>query len=202
MFSPMTKQLIDALQCLPGIGPKSAQRMAFHLLEGSHKEKGELLAHSLGQALTHVKHCHSCRIYTEVDTCNLCRDIKRDSSILCVVESPADVIAFEQTQSYNGKYFVLQGHLSPLDGIGPQDIGIPLLFERLKKESIRELILATNPTMEGKATAHYIATHAARHGIHCSRIAQGVPIGGEIEYLDGNTLAHALRSREPLTENV
>ncbi len=198
----MTKQLIDALQCLPGIGPKSAQRMAFHLLESSHREKGELLAHSLEQALTHVKHCRSCRIYTEIDTCDLCRDIKRDGSVLCVVESPADVIAFEQTQSYNGKYFVLQGHLSPLDGIGPQDIGIPLLLERLKKDAIRELILATNPTMEGKATAHYIVTHAAKHGIHCSRIAQGVPIGGEIEYLDGNTLAHALRSREPLTENI
>lgn len=198
----MTKQLINALQCLPGIGPKSAQRMTFHLLESNHKEKATLLASSLEQALTHVKHCHSCRIYTEVDTCDLCRDIKRDATILCVVESPADVIAFEQTQSYNGKYFVLQGHLSPLDGIGPQDIGIPSLFERLDRDPIRELILATNTTMEGKATAHYIATYATKRGIHCSRIAQGVPIGGEIEYLDGHTLAHALRSREPLTEII
>lgn len=199
MFSPLTKQLIDALQCLPGIGPKSAQRMAFHLLEDSHRNKGETLANSLQKALLNVKHCHSCRIYTEHTICDLCRNERRDSSILCVVETPADVVALEQTQSYNGKYYVLQGHLSPLDGIGPLDIGIPALLEKLEKESIRELILATNPTMEGKATAHYIATHAAQFNINCSRIAQGVPIGGELEYLDGGTLAHALRSRELMT---
>ncbi|PHQ82274.1 MAG: recombination protein RecR [Coxiella sp. (in: Bacteria)] len=199
MFSPLTKQLIDALQCLPGIGPKSAQRMAFHLLEARHKAKGTQLANSLQEALARVTHCQSCRIYTEHPICDLCKNIKRDASILCVVESPSDVVALEQTQTYNGKYFVLQGHLSPLDGIGPQDIGIPILLEKLKNEDIHELILATNPTMEGKATAHYIATHATALNIHCSRIAQGVPIGGELEYLDSNTLAHALRRREPLT---
>ncbi len=199
MFSPLTKQLIDAFQCLPGIGPKSAQRMAFHLLESSNRTKGETLAASLQRALIRVTHCQSCRIYTEHPMCELCRSDKRDASILCVVESPADVVALEQTQAYSGKYFVLQGHLSPLDGIGPLDIGIPALLEKLQKEPIKELILATNPTMEGKATAHYIATHAATFNISCSRIAQGVPIGGELEYLDGSTLAHSLRSREPLT---
>lgn len=198
MFSPLTKQLIDALQCLPGIGPKSAQRMAFHLLEATHKTQGELLAQSLQNALTHVAHCQSCRIYTEHPICDLCNNTRRDGTLLCVVESPADVVALEQTQTYSGKYFVLQGHLSPLDGIGPQEIGIPILLEKLKKDGVRELILATNPTMEGKATAHYIATHAAKLNISCSRIAQGVPIGGELEYLDGNTLAHALRMRESL----
>lgn len=199
MFSPITKQLIDALQCLPGVGPKSAQRMAFHLLKSKHKPKGEMLASALQQALTRVTHCQSCRIYTEYPLCALCSNPKRDSTLLCVVESPADVIALEQTQTYQGKYFVLQGHLSPLDGVGPQDIGIPALLERLQKESICELILATNPTMEGKVTAHYIATHATKLKINCSRIAQGVPMGGEIEYLDGGTLAHALSSRELLT---
>ncbi len=199
MFSPLTKNLIDALQCLPGIGPKSAQRMAFHLLDQQHRGKGELLATQLQQALTQVKHCQSCRIYTEHPVCDLCRSERRDNRLLCVVESPADVVALEQTQTYHGKYFVLQGHLSPLDGIGPLDIGIPILLQKLQQEPIEELILATNPTMEGKATAHYIATHVGQFKVRCSRIAQGVPIGGELEYLDGGTLAHALRSREPLT---
>lgn len=199
MFSPLTKDLIDALQCLPGIGPKSAQRMAFHLLEQNNKNKGNTLAGSLHSAIANVKHCQSCRIYTEETHCGLCRNPKRDPALLCIVESPADVVALEQTQTFRGKYFVLQGHLSPLDGIGPQDIGIPMLLEKLQQEPIKELILATNPTMEGKATAHYIATHASQYGIHCSRIARGVPIGGELEYLDSTTLAHALYSREPLT---
>ena len=198
MFSPITKQLIDALQCLPGIGPKSAQRMAFYLLEANNRNKGGVLANSLQQALAKVTHCQSCRIYTEHPICDICRNERRDDTLLCVVESPADVIALEQTQTYSGKYFVLQGHLSPLDGIGPIDIGIPTLIEKLQRQAVRELILATNPTMEGKATAHYIATQATKLNINCSRIAQGVPIGGELEYLDGGTLAHALRSREPL----
>lgn len=198
MFSPITKQLIDALQCLPGIGPKSAQRMAFYLLEANNRHKGGVLAKSLEQALAKVTHCQSCRIYTEHPICDICRNERRDDTLLCVVESPADVIALEQTQTYSGKYFVLQGHLSPLDGIGPIDIGIPVLVDKLQKQPVRELILATNPTMEGKATAHYIASQAAKLNINCSRIAQGVPIGGELEYLDGGTLAHALRSREPL----
>ena len=199
MFSPLTKQLIDALQGLPGIGPKSAQRTAFHLLEGNNKPKGQLLAQSLQQALAKVTHCQSCRIYTENALCDLCRNPKRDASILCIVESPADVIAVESSQCFNGRYFVLQGHLSPLDGIGPTEIGIPILLEKIQQENIKELILATNATMEGKATAHYIAMHASKFNVHCSRIAQGVPLGGELEYLDGGTLALALRAREPLT---
>ena len=198
MFSPLTKNLIEALQCLPGIGPKSAQRMAFYLLEQGNKSKGLLLSEGLLQALSHVKHCRSCRIYTEQDLCDICSSQKRHSHTLCIVETPADVVALEQTQTYSGKYFVLLGHLSPLDGVGPQDIGIPALLDKLEQEATQELILATNTTMEGKATAYYIANQAAKLNIKCSRIAQGVPIGGELEYLDGSTLAHALRTRELL----
>lgn len=192
----MTNQLIDALRCLPGIGPKSAQRMAFHLLAENSHTKGLMLSQTLARAINEVKHCQTCRIYTEQAQCDLCRNPKRDDRLLCVVESPLDVAALEQTQSYRGKYFVLQGHLSPLDGIGPQDIGIPMLLQHLTKHPVEELILATNPTMEGKATAHYIATQAKRFNLRCSRIAQGVPLGGELEFLDGGTLAHAMLSRE------
>lgn len=199
MFSPLTQQLIEALQCLPGIGPKSAQRMAFHLLEEANQPQGQKLANSLSAALSHVKHCQRCRLYTEEPLCGICQNTKRNHQLICVVESPADVVAFEQTQSFNGVYFLLMGHLSPLDGIGPADIGIPQLAERLKNQPIEELILATNPTMEGKATAHYISSIAAQHHIRCSQLAHGVPIGGELEYLDGNTIAHALKTRDLLT---
>jgi recombination protein RecR len=199
MFSPLTKQLIESLQCLPGIGPKSAQRMAFHLLEQPHHTQGKKLADTLQQSLTHVKHCQSCRTYTEDALCDLCRNPKRDNTIRCIVESPADVVAIEQTQTFNGLYFVLLGHLSPLDGIGPEDIGIPQLTKLLETQPIEELILATNPTMEGKATAHYISSIAKRHHTHCSQLAYGVPLGGELEYLDGNTLAHALKARDLIT---
>lgn len=195
MFSPLTKQLIEALRGLPGVGPKSAQRMAFQLLATPGKDKGLSLANALQQAIEHVGHCEQCRTYTEDTHCELCRNPKRDSQQLCVVESPADIVAIEQTHSYQGKYYVLLGHLSPLDGIGPNEIGIPQLLERLQKESVNELILATNPTMEGKATAHYIANHVDQTKTRCTRIAHGVPIGGEIEYLDGGTLAHAFSSR-------
>ena len=195
MFSPLTKQLIDALRGLPGVGPKSAQRLAFHLLAKSGQAKGKSLADALQQAIAKVGYCQLCRNYTEHDTCDLCCHSKRDPSVLCIVESPADVSALEQTSSYRGLYFVLHGHLSPLDGIGPNEIGIPDLLQRLTKEPVTELIIATNPTMEGKATAHYIATHVDREKITCSRIAHGVPIGGELEYLDGGTLSHALQSR-------
>lgn len=199
MFSPLTQQLIEALQCLPGIGPKSAQRMAFHLLEDTNKPQGQKLADALSSALMHIKHCQQCRMYTEEPVCRICQNTKRDHSLICVVESPADIVAFEQTQSFNGVYFVLMGHLSPLDGIGPADIGIPQLTERLKTNTVSELILATNPTMEGKATAHYINAIAAQHNVRCSQLAHGVPIGGELEYLDGNTIAHALKTRDLLT---
>lgn len=199
MFSPLTRALIEALRGLPGVGPKTAQRMAFQLLSESHKTKGLALADALKNAIEKVGYCNTCRNYTEDETCELCNNHKRDASLLCIVESPADIIAIEQTSSYRGVYYVLHGHLSPLDGIGPNDIAIPALLERIKKGGITEIILATNPTMEGKATAHYIAAHAGTN-ITCTRIAHGVPIGGELEYLDGGTLMHAFQSRVPMNE--
>jgi recombination protein RecR len=200
MFSPLTNQLIEALRNLPGIGPKSAQRLAFHLLTEKGQAKGLALSAALQQAVERIGHCQQCRIYTEHSLCDICSNPKRKSALLCVVGSPADVIAIEQTNSYSGHYYVLQGHLSPLDGIGPEEIGIPLLLDRIKNSSIDELIIATNPTTEGKATAHYIASHVNSDQTKCSRIAHGVPIGGELEYLDGGTLAHALLSRIPLLQ--
>ncbi|AKQ33394.1 recombination mediator RecR [Candidatus Coxiella mudrowiae] len=198
MFSPLIKQLITSLQSLPSVGPKSAQRMAFHLLAKSRRAKGLALAESLQSAISQVGECQLCRIYTEQDVCDICGNPKRNPTLLCVVESPADVAALEQTQIYSGRYFVLQGRLSPLDGIGPYEIGIPILIERLRNETITELIIATNATMEGKATAHYIANHIDQTKIKCSRIAHGVPIGGELEYLDGGTLSYAFHSRVPI----
>lgn len=198
MLSPLTKRLVETLQSLPGIGPKTAQRLAFQLLTPNGREKGLVLAGALQQALQNVRECRRCRLYTENSLCHICQDPNRDQALLCVVESPVDVMAIEQTAGYRGLYYILQGHLSPLDGIGPQEIGIPLLLERLRSEPINELILATNPTMEGKATAHYIAGHIDTHRIACTRIAHGVPFGGELEYLDGGTLRHALHSRTPV----
>lgn len=195
MFSPLTKQLIESLRCLSGVGPKTAQRLAFQLLSESGRSKGLSLAKALEEALSKVDYCQRCRIYSEQTYCTICQNNKRNFSLLCVVESPSDVAAIEQTNSYQGLYFVLHGHLSPLDGIGPSEIGIPFLLDRLQKEDITELVIATNPTMEGKATAHYIANHVDSSKTKCSRIAHGVPIGGELEYLDGNTLMHAFESR-------
>lgn len=196
MFSPLTKHLIDSLHALPGIGPKTAQRLAFQLLASNGRDKGLTLASALQQALQQVKECQRCRLYTEEDICGLCRNPRREQHVLCVVESPADVFAIEQTASFQGLYYILQGHLSPLDGIGPQDIGIPMLLDRLQNEPIAELILATNPTMEGKATAHYIASRIDSDRLTCTRLAHGVPFGGELEYLDGGTLSHAFHSRQ------
>ncbi|HYF97412.1 MAG TPA: recombination mediator RecR [Coxiellaceae bacterium] len=201
MFSPLIKQLIDAFRCLPGVGPKSAQRMAFQLLTESGKNKGQHLAKTLQEALEKVGYCQSCRIYTEQTLCELCENSRRNHHILCVVESPADVTAIEQSNTYRGLYFVLQGHLSPLDGIGPNDIGINELLTRLESSEVEELILATNPTVEGEATAHYIVSRLTNKKIKCSRIAHGVPIGGELEYLDGGTLSHALLSRITIETN-
>lgn len=198
MFSPLTKQLIDALCSLPGIGPKSAQRIAFMLLASAGRQKGIALAQAMRQAIEKVDHCGQCRNFTEQSLCGICANPKRNANVLCVVETAADVAAIEQTSSYNGHYYVLHGHLSPLDGIGPAEIGIPILLAYLEKAAVLELILATNPTMEGKATAQYIANHVDQRRIRCTRIAHGVPIGGEIEYLDGSTLAHALYSRLPI----
>ena len=198
MFSPLTKQLIDALCALPGIGPKSAQRIAFHLLAKSGQAKGLALSESLKKAIAEVGQCQLCQIYTEQALCDICRNPRRNKKQLCVVESPPDAAAIEQSHAYSGLYFILQGHLSPLDGLGPEEIGIPLLLRRLSFDETEELILATNPTMEGKATAHYIAAHVSHHKIKCSRIAHGVPLGGELEYLDGGTLSHAFHSRVPM----
>jgi len=197
-FSPLLTQLIDSLRCLPGVGQKSAQRMAFHLLERQ-RDNGLKLSEHLAQAIEKVGHCTLCRTFSEEPLCRICTHAQRDESLLCVVESPADVLAIEQTGSYRGRYFVLMGHLSPLDGIGPEDLGLDKLHARLSQENpIKEVILATNPTVEGEATAHYIANMLKKLSIKATRIAHGVPLGGELEYVDGGTLMHALAGREEL----
>lgn len=198
-FSPLINQLIEALRCLPGVGPKSAQRMAFHLLERA-RDNGRHLANTLVNAVDNVGHCKECRTFTENETCTLCLNLNRDQSLLCVVETPADVLAVEQTGSYRGRYFVLMGHLSPLDGIGPDDLGIEYLLELIAKNNVKEVILATNPTVEGEVTAHYIAELIKQRGIHASRIAHGVPVGGELEFVDGGTLARAFQGRVTIVQ--
>jgi len=198
MLSPITQRLIKAFQSIPGIGPKSAQRIVFYLLSQASREKASTLADALQSAVKQVQKCERCWFYSEENLCQLCSNAKRDSTLLCVVESPADVIAIEQTNIYSGLYFVLQGHLSPLDGLGPEEIGIPVLFKRLQEGVVKELIIATNPTMEGQATAHYITHHVDSQQIRCTRIAYGIPLGGELEYLDSGTLRHAFHSRMPI----
>lgn len=193
-FSPLINQLIAALRCLPGVGPKSAQRMAFHLLERE-RSAGLNLAKALEEAIEKVGHCQQCRTLSETTLCNLCTNPARDTSLLCIVETPIDVIAIEQSGSYRGHYFVLMGRLSPLDGIGPNELGIDQLIKRLQEQPPQEVVLATNPTVEGEATAHYVAELVKQHGIRASRIAHGVPLGGELEFIDGNTLARALAGR-------
>ncbi|HBV76311.1 MULTISPECIES: recombination mediator RecR [Vibrio] len=193
--SSMLEQLMEALRCLPGVGPKSAQRMAFHLLQRNRKG-GLQLAEALSQAMTEIGHCDQCRTFTEQDTCHICTNPKRQANgQMCVVETPADIAAIEATGQYSGRYFVLMGHLSPLDGIGPSDIGLDLLDYRLAQGDIEEVILATNPTVEGEATAHYIAQLCKAHEVNASRIAHGVPMGGELELVDGTTLSHSLLGR-------
>ncbi len=196
-FSPLISQLIDALRCLPGVGPKSAQRMALHLLERE-RTAGQQLAETLSHAIAKVEHCTQCRILSETEICNLCSNPRRNRAQLCVVESPADVFAIEQTGLYQGFYFVLGGHLSPIDGIGPSEIGIDLLLERVSACEASEVIMATNPTVEGDATAYYISQQLAPMSVTVSRIAHGVPLGGELEYVDGGTLAHAFQGRQAL----
>lgn len=196
MFSPLTKQLIDAFRSLPGIGPKSAQRLAYQLLTDKGRTKAIALSTALAKAAESVGQCQKCQHFTEQEICDLCNNPKRDHSILCVVESPSDVIALEQAHIFQGCYFVLHGHLSPLDGITPEHIGIPKLLARIQQESIAELVIATNPTVEGKATAQYLVNQIDTTKIKCTRIAHGVPIGGELEYLDGSTLSHAFYSRQ------
>ena len=194
-FSPLVDQFIAALQCLPGVGPKSAQRMVFHLLERN-REAGNFLAQTMQQALHAVKRCESCRTLSETPLCQLCLNPKRDKSLLCVVESPTDIVAIEQIGGFRGLYFVLMGHLSPLDGIGPTDIGLDILAKRLQENVIQELILATGTTVEGEATAHTIATLARDHQVKVSRIAHGVPLGDELSFVDSQTLAHAFAGRK------
>jgi recombination protein RecR len=194
MFSPLIDELMSALCCLPGVGRKSAQRMAFHLLERD-SEGGDRLSIALKSAIEKVGRCQQCRTLTEENICGICASQKRKVAHLCVVETPADIVAIEQSGTYQGKYFVLMGRLSPIDGIGPNEIGLPLLDQRLQAEGVEELILATNPTVEGEATAHYIAERARQYNVIVSRIAHGVPLGGELEFIDGGTLAHAFSSR-------
>lgn len=196
-FSPLIRQLIDALRILPGVGQKTAQRTALHLLERD--RSGALrLAQALTQAMEGVGYCQRCRTLSEEEVCTLCRDERRDDSLLCVVEGPMDVYAVEQT-GYRGRYFVLKGHLSPLDGLGPESIGVPELLKRIDEGRFSEVILATNPTVEGEATAHYIAQLLANKSLVTSRIAHGMPLGGELELVDGGTLAHALAGRRPIS---
>ena len=197
-FSPLLDELIRELQVLPGVGPKSAQRMAFQLLERE-RPRGQRLARTLERALTEIGHCQQCRTFTENELCEICANPKRaEKRQLCVVETPADLAALEQTHLYSGRYFVLMGHLSPLDGIGPRELGLDLLEQRLQQEPLDELILATNPTIEGDATAFYIANLARQVGVAVTRIAHGVPVGGELELVDGTTLSHSLSGRRPL----
>ncbi|MDA7735923.1 recombination mediator RecR [Porticoccaceae bacterium] len=197
MYGKTIDQLIDALRILPGVGVKSAQRMALQLLE-KNREGAFKLAEAVNEAATKVGKCQQCRTLTEHDLCDICSDPSRSDSQLCVVESPADLFAIEQAGGYRGKYFVLLGHLSPIDGIGPEQLGIDKLIERLQSNQVNELILATNLTVEGEATAHFIADKAKSLGVEVSRIAYGVPMGGELEYVDGGTLNLALQSRKTL----
>lgn len=193
--SPLIKQLIDSFRCLPGVGAKSAQRMAYHLLERD-RRGARKLSHALIQAAEQVGHCQRCRILTEYELCDICQSSKRDQAILCVVETPSDVYAIEQSGSFHGTYFVLMGHLSPLDGIGPQELHLDKLKQRVDSEAIKEVILATNATVEGEATAHYLVEMLKPYVDKITRIAHGVPLGGELEYIDGSTLGHAFNGRQ------
>lgn len=203
-FSPLIDELIDSLKCLPGVGARSAQRMAFHLLERE-RAGGSRLSVALSESMNKVTRCAKCQNFSEESLCRFCADPRRDDGVLCVVEAPSDLMAVEQSGSYQGRYFVLMGHLSPLDGLGPEEIGLSKLFELVSIQPVNEIILATNPTVEGEATAHYIAQHIAQHSegenILITRIAHGIPVGGELGYIDGGTLNHAFSGRKPLSED-
>lgn len=195
--SPLLSQLVDALRCLPGVGPKSAQRMAFHVLE--HDRDGALrLASTLEDAVNRIGRCQRCRTFSEAPVCQTCSDSRRDSSLICVVETPIDVAAVEQATGFRGSYFVLMGRLSPLDGIGPQELALDQLATRLNDEPLKEMIIATNLSVEGEATAQYLSQMAQTHGVTATRIAHGVPLGGELEYTDASTLAHAFAGRRTM----
>lgn len=197
MLSPLIDGLIAAFQVLPGVGPKSAQRMTLDILQRN-REGGLKLAEALAASVEQVSWCRDCRTLTETGQCRLCADEERDDAVLCVVESPADILAIEQAGGYRGRYFVLNGRLSPIDGVGPEDLALDRLAARVRALKVREVILATNPTVEGEATAHYIAGLLENEVEDISRIAHGVPIGGELEYVDGGTIMHALQGRRRL----
>lgn len=194
MTVSLLEQLIESLRVLPGVGQKSAQRMAYHLLERD-REGGKRLAAALAEAVERIGHCQRCRDFSESDLCAICASASRDAHLLCAVETPADRLAIEQATDYRGLYLVLHGRLSPLDGIGPRELGLDRLGERLAGGEVQEMIIATNPTVEGEATAHYLAQLARQHGVRPSRPAHGLPLGGELEYVDRGTLSHAFGSR-------
>lgn len=198
-MSTLLEQLIEAFRVLPGVGTKSAQRMAYHVLERE-RAGGQHLAHVLGEAVNRIGHCARCRDFSENEICDVCSSASRDVDQLCVVETPADRLAIEQATGYRGLYYVLQGRLSPLDGIGPRELGLDRLNQRLAEGEVRELIIATNPTVEGEATAHYLAQLARQQGVTPSRLAYGVPLGGELEYVDRGTLSHAFGTRSEIRE--
>ena len=195
-FSPLLNNLVQSLTALPGVGRKSAQRMALHLLEKA-PDKAAQLSEDIQSALARIGRCSRCRNLTEARLCSICEDRRRESATLCIVETPMDVMAVESAGSYRGRYFVLYGKLSPLDGVGPDDLGLDALVNLVVEEGVKEAILATNLTVEGEATAHYISEQLRSKGVQLSRIAQGVPTGGELEYIDGNTLSIALAGRKP-----
>jgi len=199
-FSPLVDELVDALRCLPGVGQKTAQRMAFHLLERG-RSGGDRLAQALSEAMSGVRRCGQCQNFSDTEVCEICLHPERSrSGLMCVVESPADLLAIEQAGDYRGLYFVLMGHLSPIDGLGPAEIGVENLLEQVRAKGVSELIMATNPTVEGEATAHYVSDRLDGSGILITRLAHGIPVGGELGYVDGFTLTHAFRGRKPFLE--
>jgi recombination protein RecR len=199
MSLPLLEQLIEAFRVLPGVGQKTAQRMAYHVLERE-RDGGQRLSDVLAQAIERIGHCVQCRDFSESELCTVCANGSRERQQLCAVESPADRLAIEHATGYRGVYFVLQGRLSPLDGIGPRELGLDQLDARLKQGEVQELIIATSATVEGEATAHYLAQLARAHKVRPSRLAQGLPLGGELEYVDRGTLSHAFGTRTDIQE--
>jgi recombination protein RecR len=197
MFSPLIEQLIKDMRCLPGVGPTSAQRMVFHILERD-RQAGMALSKSIANALDRVGHCEKCRTLSEMPRCQICSDIKRDEHLLCVVETPTDIVAIENTHVYKGYYFVLMGHLSPLEGIGPEELGIKEFLHYINLYHPTEVILATGSTVEGETTAHYLSELLKPYSITVTRIAHGIPLGNELDFVDSSTLTRALSSRKKL----
>ena len=195
MQSPLILQLIQALRILPGVGPKSAQRMAYHLLERQ-RQGAKDLAHIMAKAAEEIGHCQQCRTLTEHEICELCESNKRKDNQVCIVETPADIQVIEDSAIYSGKYFVLMGHISPIDGIGPEELGLDKLELRLQQDEVQEMIIATNPSVEGEVTAHYLQQLAKRYSVTVTRLAQGIPMGSELGYIDTGTLTQAFLSRK------